>query len=376
MILALAVLAALCWATLVLFRGGWWRGRENDADAPAATAPFPAVLCVVPARDEADTIAATVRGVLAQDYAGALRLVVVDDRSADNTGDLARAAGAGDPRLTVITGTGRAAGWTGKLWALQQGLDRGEPSDLIWFTDADIAHTPDNLRHLVGRMQRDRRVLVSLMARLRCHSAAERWLVPFFVLFFAMLYPFAWSNDPRRRRTAAAAGGCVLLRRDALERAGGLAAIRGAIIDDCSLAGIMKRQGPIWLGLTERAVSLRPYDGLGGLRRMVARTAYAQLNYNPLLLAGTVAGLGLVFLLPPALVFAADGLAGWLGVAAWAAMAWAAAPMLRFYGLSHWRGLALPAVAAMYLLFTLDSAWQDWRGRGGFWKGEARPEQR
>lgn len=376
MSLGIAIAAALAWAVLLLGRGFFWRAADDDRDAASLPDPprWPSIAAVVPARDEAETIGETVRSLLAQDYPGRFRLVVVDDRSTDGTGDVARAAAAGDPRLTVITGRARPPGWTGKLWALQQGLEealRGEPDRLL-FTDADIRHAPDSLRRLVQRAEAEGRVLVSLMARLRCDSTAERWLIPAFIFFFQMLYPFRWSNDPRAR-TAAAAGGCVLLDRAAFQRAGGLAPIRGAIIDDCALARRMKAQGPTWIGLTERVESLRPYEGIGAIRRMVARTAYAQLGYQVAALVGMTAALALVFLAPPLLALAGHGAARALGAAAWAAMAIAYAPTLLRFGLSPLRGLAMPGIAAAYMAFTVASALAEWRGRGGMWKGEAGP---
>ncbi|WP_043342264.1 glycosyltransferase [Belnapia moabensis] len=372
----LALASCLAWAVLLLGRGFFWLARDDDRDAATLPAPprWPSVTAVIPARDEAETIGETVRGLLAQDYPGPFRLVVVDDRSTDGTGEAARAAAAGDRRLTVILGRARPIGWTGKLWALEQGLAEAlrEPPDRLLFTDADIRHAPDSLRRLVQRAEAGGLVLVSLMARLRCASAAERWLIPAFIFLFQMLYPFRWSNDPRAR-TAAAAGGCVLLDRAAFQRAGGLAPIRGAIIDDCALARRMKSVGPIWTGLTERVESLRPYEGAGAIRRMVARTAYAQLGYNLLALVGMIAALALVFLAPPLLALLATGAARWLGLAAWAAMALAFAPTLRRFGMSPLRGFALPGIAGAYMLFTLDSALAEWRGCGGMWKGEAGP---
>ncbi|NOG70128.1 glycosyltransferase [Roseicella sp. DB1501] len=384
MTLWIALAACLAWAVLLLGRGFFWLARNDDRDAARLPDPpsWPRVAAVVPARDEAATIGATVASLLAQDYPGEFRLVVVDDRSTDGTGEAARAAAAGDPRLTVLRGGPRAPGWTGKLWALEQGLGAalaetpnatpdGAP-DYLLLTDADIRHAPDSLRMLVRRAAAERRVLVSLMARLRCESPAERWLIPAFIFFFQMLYPFRWSNDPRAR-TAAAAGGCVLLERAAFQRAGGLAPIRGALIDDCALARRMKAVGPIWTGLTERVESLRPYETVGPIRRMVARTAYAQLGYRLVALAGMMLALALVFLAPPLLALLADGLAALLGGLAWLAMAVAFAPTLRRFGLSPLRGLLLPGIAATYMAFTLDSALAEWRGRGGMWKGEAGP---
>lgn len=374
---ALALAASAAWAVLVAGRRGWWRADVDDAHAHRLAAPpqgWPEVVAVVPARDEAETVGRCVASLLAQDYPGPFRVVLVDDRSTDGTADLARAAARGDSRLAVVTGGARPPGWTGKLNALRGGLASAARAPRYWwFADADVAHAPDTLRALVARAESGEggHVLVSLMARLRCASRAERWLVPAFVHFFAMLYPFRASNDPRSR-VAAAAGGCALVRADALAAAGGLAAISGEIIDDCALARLLKPHGRTWLGLTERSVSLRPYPRLADLRAMVARTAYAQLGHSPAVLAGTVAGLGLVFLAPPALaLFAHRPLPRALGAAAWLAMAATAAPMHRRYGLSPLRGAGLPGVAALYLAFTLDSAWRHHHGRGGWWKGEA-----
>ena len=372
---ALGLAALLAWAVLLFGRGMFWRARDDDGDAAALPEParWPAVAILVPARDEVATIGATVASLLGQDYPGPLTLTVVDDRSADGTGAAAREAAAGDPRFRLVTGGPRPAGWTGKLWALQQGL-AGLPGapDFLLFTDADIRHAPASLRLLVARALAGRRVLVSLMARLRCESAAECWLVPAFIFFFQMLYPFRWARDPAAR-TAAAAGGCVLLECRAFDAAGGLAPIRGEIIDDCALARLMKREGPIWIGLTRRVESLRAYDGAGAIRRMVARTAFAQLRYDPLRLVGMLAALALVFWVPPLLALFGEGTARGLGLAGWAAMVIAFAPTLHLYELTALRGLALPGIAAAYMLFTLDSAWAEWRGRGGMWKGEAGP---
>ena len=243
------------------------------------------------------------------------------------------------------------------------------------FSDADIAYAPHVLTRLVAIACAKSSVLTSLMVKLRCESAAERWLVPAFVFFFQMLYPFAWVNDPRRR-TAAAAGGCMLARREALAAAGGLEALRGALIDDCALGALMKRQGPIWLGLTESVHSLRAYPAFADFRRMVARSAFAELRYSPLRLAGAVAGMALVYLAPPFFALFAHGLAQAAGALAWAMMALALVPTLRLYERPLAGGLALPAIAAAYIAFTLDSAMQYWRGRGGYWKGRIQAPMR
>jgi hopene-associated glycosyltransferase HpnB len=373
-----AVVGALglaSWAYLLAGRGGFWRARDNDAADPPAPASWPAVVAVVPARDEADVIGKTVATLLAQDYPGRFDIVLVDDESGDGTGKVAAAAaerlGARE-RLAVIRAAPLPAGWTGKLWAMSQGVEHAEAAapEYLLFTDADIAHQPDNLRRLVARAEASQLTLVSLMARLHAHTWPERLLIPAFVFFFQMLYPFRWVNDPRRR-LAAGAGGCMLARRDALTAAGGLPAIRSAIIDDCALAAKMKAQGPIWLGLTERARSVRPYRTLGSIGRMISRSAFAQLDYSALLLAGTVLGLGVGFVAPPLLAIFGAGPTGIMGAAAWAAMALAFQPMLRFYHRSPLWGLALPLIAAIYGGCTVTSALDVWAGRGGMWKGRS-----
>ncbi len=370
-LLGLSLLALAAWLYLLAGRGMFWLVRErDDREAPAvAPASWPAVTAVVPARDEADVVARSIGSLLAQDYPGDFRVILVDDNSADGTGDVARRLG-GDARLEVVAGTPLPAGWTGKLWAVSQGIERAGAADYLLLTDADIAHAPDNLSRLIERAEAGRLVLVSLMARLSVETWAERLAIPAFVFFFAMLYPFAWVNDPARR-TAGAAGGCMLVRRQALEAAGGIEAIRGEIIDDCALAARMKAVGPIALGLTDRATSLRPYETLGQIGRMVSRSAYAQLGFSPWTLAGTVAAMALVYLAPPLIALFGAGPARWIGAAAWLAMAFAFQPLLRFYRRSPLWGVALPAIGALYALFTIRSAVEAWRGRGGMWKGRA-----
>ena len=358
------------WAYLLIARRGFWRLRERDTQPVPTPAAWPSVVAVIPARNEADVIQRSVGSLLAQDYPGDFKVVLVDDQSDDGTGDLARALN--DSRLTVLTGGARPPGWTGKLWAMRQGADYASLSapEFFWFTDADIAHAPDNLRTLVARAEERSRVLVSLTARLSCRTSAEHFLIPAFVFFFDMLFPFGAVNDPKSR-VAAAAGGCMLARRKALEAAGGIDAIRHNIIDDCALARVMKKQGPIWLGLTDRSVSLRPYERLADIRKMVARSAYAQLDYSPLLLLGTLVGLFIVYLAPVLGALFAMYYVQLAAYLAWAIMALMFQPILRFYRLSPLWGLALPVIGAFYAAFTLDSALQHWSGRGGMWKGRA-----
>ena len=368
-------MALAIWVYLLFARGMFWRAAERDDPFPVMRSPYPAVAAVIPARDEAETIAATITSLLRQGYPGELTVIVVDDESRDGTATVARDAAStmgATQRLTVVPGRTLPPGWTGKLWAQHQGVAVAEalpqPPKYLLMTDADIVFGADAVAALVARAQARGLVLTSLMVKLRCQTVAERMFVPAFIFFFQMLYPFAFANDPRRP-TAAAAGGCMLVRREALHQAGGMAAIRGALIDDCTLAKLLKAHGPIWIGLTQRVRSLRAYPGIGDVRRMVARTAYAQLRYSPLLLGGTVLALALAFLAPVGLTLFAAGAAQILGIAAWAIMAFAFQPILRFYRLSALWGLALPVIASIYMAFTVDSAYQHARGRGGMWKG-------
>lgn len=370
-VLGLAAFVPLAlWISLLLGRGMFWLGGEHDGEEMPEPARWPSVIAVVPARNEADVISRSTGSLLAQDYPGEFRVILVDDQSEDATGTVARALDSGH-NLAVLTGTSRPDGWMGKIWAMAQGVAYAGPElgpDYLWFTDADIAHRPDNLRQLVARAEVGKLVLTSLMARLSCVTGAECFFIPAFVYFFQMLYPFSWVNDPKNR-TAAAAGGCMLVKRDALERAGGLAAIRNALIDDCALSRLLKAQGPIWLGLTSRAVSIRPYSDMHAIRRMVARSAYAQLNYSPWVLTGTLISLLLMFVAPVLLATFGTSTVRIAGLGAWSLMAASFVPMLRFYRRSPLGGLSLPLIGALYAAFTLDSAVQHWRGRGGMWKG-------
>jgi hopene-associated glycosyltransferase HpnB len=369
----LGALTLVIWLTLWLRYGAFWSTFITPPPAPPKD--WPSLVAVIPARDEAEGIGRTVGSLLGQDYKGRLNVIVVDDQSTDGTADVARraaeAAGAAD-RLTVVSGTALPSGWVGKMWAVSQGIAKAAEIDpsarYLLLTDGDVSHGPRNLSHLVARAEAGALDLTSLMVRLRCESLAERMLIPAFVFFFQMLYPFAWVNDPASK-TAAAAGGCMLVRRSALERIGGIAAIKSALIDDCALAAAIKRNGPIWLGLTNDAESLRIYGGFEDVWRMVARSAYTQLRYSPLLLAGTVLGLAITFLAPPLLFFHGHGSASAFGLISWLIMAGCYVPMLRFYGLPLWWAPLLPVVALVYLGATLDSALRHLRGKGGAWKG-------
>jgi hopene-associated glycosyltransferase HpnB len=375
MILATAAfISVTIWGYLAIGRGGFWRLSERDDTDPPVPAAWPEVAIVIPARDEATVIGKCLASLLRQDYPGPYRIVLVDDNSTDGTaGVAARVAAECDRsgRLTVLCGQSLAPGWTGKLWAVSQGVAAaraGERVDYFLLSDADIVYAPEMLRWLVSHALAGRARLASFMVKLRCDSAAERFLVPAFVFFFQMLYPFPWVNRSTRA-VAAAAGGCVLVHAATLQETGGIEAIRDALIDDCALARNVKARGPIWLGLTDRVKSIRSYPNWSDLAQMVSRSAYAQLGYSPLRLVGTVLGMTLTFLVPPLAALAGSPWASFAGLTAWALMALLFAPMLRMYGVPRWRAVALPAIALAYLMFTLNSAWQSIRGKGGLWKG-------
>jgi len=371
----LAVLSLLIWLYLLTAHGRFWQSAPELPAGRAAAAP--AVAVVVPARDEAAHIAASLGSLLDQEYAGPLRIILVDDASSDGTGTIAR--GLADPRLTVLDGRPRPAGWSGKLWAIAQGLAEANDAELVLLSDADIVHGRGHLTALVAEAERRDLDLVSEMVALNCESPAEHALVPAFVFFFQLLYPFAWVNDPLRA-TAAAAGGTVLIRRRALERIGGIAVVRGALIDDVALATLLKRDGNrCWLGLTTDVRSARPYPRLAALWHMIARSAYTQLRYSPALLAGTIAGLLLLYAAPPAGVIAwlaapggaAAAAAGVAGLTGWALMTVSFLPMLRLYRLSPLRAPSLPLIALLYAAMTADSARRHYAGRTVSWRGRA-----
>ncbi|MCM3923802.1 glycosyltransferase [Frankia sp. AiPs1] len=375
----IALASLLAWLYLAVGHGFFWR---TDQRLPAQQAPpsWPSVAIIIPARDEADVLPVTLPTLLAQDYPGPVRLILVDDGSTDGTTEVARAlaeqaARDGHTGVTaaVTASTEPPPGWTGKLWALRRGVDCAGDAEFLLLTDADIAHDPGSLTSLVASARTHGLDMVSQMAVLRAETAWERVIVPAFVYFFAMLYPFRWSNRPRSR-VAAAAGGCSLVRREALLAAGGLAEVRGAVIDDVAIARIIKRSGGrTWLGLAEQVHSRRPYPRLADLWKMVSRSAYAQLRHSPLLLLGTVLGMSLVFVVPVvatvAGIVAGDSTTAIVGAVAWVIMTLSYVPMIRYYRQPLPAALLLPGVAVLYLGMTLDSARLKRAGRGAAWKG-------
>ena len=374
--LLIACLVLAVWVYLLAFHGGFWLMRErDDVDEPNPRRAWPSVTAVIPARDEAKLLSQSLGSLLAQDYPGRFSIVLVDDQSSDGTAAVARSlAAAAKFNVAVVPGQALPFGWTGKVWAMQQGIAYTEAGsdqpDYLLFTDADIAYASDAVRRLVARAKERDLVLTSIMAKLNCESLAERALIPAFVFFFQMLYPFHWVNRSAAS-TAAAAGGCMLVDRRALERAGGIVKVRNALIDDCALAALLKTQGPLWLGLSNRVWSLRAYPRFGDIRSMVARSAYAQLRYSPFLLIASILAMIFAYLAPPFFAVFGNFPANLLAFAVWALMALAYLPILQFYRISPLWAVALPVIAAAYAAFTLDSAYQHWRGRGGLWKGRS-----
>ena len=386
-------LSMLCWIYLLVFRGRFWRCDQRlSASASADWPNWPSICAIVPARNEADVLPQSLATLLTQRYPGPFSVTLVDDQSTDGTAAVARQTALTVDcveQLTVTTTTPLPVGWSGKLWAVHQGVQQvlgrssADKPDYFLLTDADIQHDATNLAQLVIKAEQEQLDLVSLMVLLRCESLWEKLLIPAFVFFFQKLYPFPWVNHPNHP-VAAAAGGCILVKRAVLERVGGIEVIRKALIDDCALAAAVKgtdqlpqKQGRIWLGLTTSTVSLRHYASLATIWDMVARTAFTQLNYSPVLLLGTLVGMVVMYLLPP-LSFLGGLLTGqWLlaglGSFVWGMMSYAYWPTIHLYRLSPLWIVLMPLIGALYSLMTLDSAFRHWRGAGGAWKGRVYP---
>jgi hopene-associated glycosyltransferase HpnB len=367
-------LAALIWVYLLLGRGMFWRLREVEASRKPTAA---SVAVVIPARNEATTIGRTIDSLIGQDHSGPFHIFLVDDHSDDGTAAIAGRA-AGPDRVTTIRARPTPEGWTGKLWALAEGVAATDSFqlDYLLFSDADIVHAPDSLSQLVAQAEAGGYDLVSWMVKLQGDTLAERSLIPAFVFFFLMLYPPAWTSDPRYK-TAGAAGGCILMGWTTLQRIGGIAAIRGELIDDCALAKAVKETGgKIWLGWTSKTRSIRSYGTFGEIGRLISRTAFWQLKHSVLLLLGTIAGMFVTYMLPPLLLFTGKPVPVALGGFAWILMMIAYAPALRFYGLSLLWAPLLPLIALFYTGATIHSAVEYWAGRGGEWKGRMQDPRR
>ncbi|MDB9437344.1 glycosyltransferase [Dolichospermum lemmermannii CS-548] len=380
-IFSLTLLSLVIWIFLILFWGQFWRVNhqlEANQDKDIDNNTLPTVCVIIPARNEADVIPVSLRSLLQQDYPGNFTIFLVDDQSSDGTANVAQEVAHNldkTQQLQIVTSTSLPPGWTGKLWAMEQGLQTASTltPDYFLLTDADIEHDPSNLHRLVAKAEAQKLDLVSIMVRLRCQSFWEQLLIPAFVFFFQKLYPFSWVNSPKKA-TAAAAGGCILIHSEALNRIGGLQIIRQALIDDCSLAKAVKStHGKIWLGLSTLTYSLRPYDSLKTIWDMVARSAYTQLNYSPFLLIGSLLGMTLVYLLPPIAIIFGLVLGNWIitliSFIGYLLMTFAYFPIIRFYKCSPVFAFSLPIIAFLYTSMTIDSALQHWQGRGGAWKG-------
>ena len=381
-------LSLVIWIYLLLFRGKFWLSNQRINEQLQPLTQYPSVCAVIPARNEADVLPISLKSLLNQDYPGNLSIILVDDQSDDNTGNVAQEIANNcqkSQQLQVISGQPLAEGWSGKLWSMKQGIEQANKldnkPDYLLLTDADIEHHDSNLKELVKQAEIEKLAMTSLMVKLRCDSFWEQFLIPAFVFFFEKLYPFSWVNNPKNKM-AAAAGGCILIRRQILEEIGGIEVVKQALIDDCSLAAAVKaklqedrqniKQG-IWLGLSEKTLSLRPYENLDSIWNMVARTAYTQLNYSPLLLIGTLLGLTIVYLVAPiGLIMGLiiqNTVMTILGGITWLLMSISYLPTLKLYQCSLLWSLTLPLIGLLYGLMTLDSAWRHWRGKGGGWKG-------
>lgn len=381
----LAAISLAAWLYLVLGRGGYWRAGERLDPAPDPEV-WPSVAAIIPARDEAETIGAVIASHMASDYPGALSVILVDDASSDGTAEIARTAAGGSARLDIVAAPALAAGWTGKLAAVNHGVTRAvalaPQAKYLLLTDADIAHAPSTLRRLVAKAEAQDLALASLMARLDLRGIWGTLLIPAFVYFFQKLYPFPHANDPANS-VAAAAGGCMLVRREALAEAGGIEAIRGRLIDDCALAALIKAVNSpaprrIWLGLaTDEVVSLRDNRSLSFVWNMVARSAFPQLDHSWLKLVGTVTGMAILYLMPIVTLIAlplhANEIAALFAAGAFALMALTYVPTLKLYGEPSWKAFFLPAAAALHTLMTVASAARHARGGGGRWKGRTYP---
>jgi len=370
-LIGLASLAS--WIYLAFFRGQFWQIREARDDRNPSTNHAPDIFVLIPARDEATSIGKSLTSLLTQRYSGSIRVVVIDDNSSDGTAEVARSAASAlqaSERVKVVSVSPPPPGWTGKLWALSEGLRRLEPTapDYLLLTDADIVHAPENIAELVAKAQSENFDLVSLMVKLRCESPAERAFIPAFLFFFFMLYPPEWVANTHRR-TAAAAGGCMLIRTRMLTAIGGIAAIRGELIDDCALAKRVKKNGGrVYLGISSRTQSVRAYPRMRDVEQIIARTAFTQLHHSTALLLGTVLSIFTAFVAPPSLLFSSAP-ASWMGAASWLLMCICFLPSLRLYKLSTLRALTLPPLALFYVTATVHSAVLYWRGEGGIWKG-------
>ncbi|BAU64237.1 hopene-associated glycosyltransferase HpnB [Stanieria sp. NIES-3757] len=391
-LLTISLISLGIWLYLLGFWGKFWRTEERLETQAIKLESYPPIAIIIPARNEAELLPQTLRSLLLQDYPGDYSIVLIDDGSTDETAEVAIAISLSarheviaqelsvTNKLKVIQSQALPVGWTGKLWAIQQGINYAQQQTptpkYFLLTDADIEHSKNNLQQLVIKAELEQKNLVSLMVLLRCQSFWEKLLIPAFVFFFQKLYPFAWVNDPRKQ-IAAAAGGCILINSQALDQIGGIDVIKQALIDDCSLAKVIKQSNfqdkSIWLGLSDSTHSLRPYDRLETIWSMVARTAYTQLNYSPTLLIGTIIGMSLVYLIAPVSLITGIVTTNWLlamiGLLTWLLMLIAYLPTIKLYQISLWWALSLPAIALLYTLMTIDSAIQFWQGKGGNWKG-------
>ncbi|MBR8830057.1 MAG: hypothetical protein N5P05_003286 [Chroococcopsis gigantea SAG 12.99] len=389
-LLIISIISLTIWIYLITGRGGFWLCDQKIDGENTSLVSYPSICAIIPARNEAEVLPVSLKSLLNQDYPGQFSLILIDDQSTDNTKEIAQKIereASKDHQLEIISGQPLPSGWTGKLWAVKQGIEyagKNIKPDYLLLTDADIEHPPHNLQQLVSKAQKSDLALVSLMVLLRCQEFWEKLLIPSFIFFFQKLYPFPLVNNPHSK-TAAAAGGCILIDREVLEAVGGIEVVKDALIDDCSLGIAIKsylqtyqKDRSIWLGLSQSTVSLRSYSKLADIWQMVARTAFTQLNYSPWLLLGTVLAMSIIYLTPPLAILEGSITGNYLllgiGFLTQCLMSLAYIPTLKVYELSPLWSLTLPLIGFLYTLMTIDSALQHWGGRGGNWKGRVYPK--
>ena len=369
----LSSISLMIWLYLALLHGNFW--NPPSIKKAKKISKYPEITILIPARNEAKYIKNSLMSLLRQNYEGKYRAIVVDDSSSDATLEIVKGISKKNNKIHVMQGKVLKEGWAGKVWAQYQGINfikkKFPNSKYILFTDADIAHSPNNLKNLTIKAESESLDLVSLMVLLKANNFSEKILIPAFVFFFQKLYPFEWVNDPRRK-IAAAAGGCMLVNYFTLKKSGGIEKIKNQIIDDCALARILKKNGRIWLGITKETKSLRNYKKISEIWSMVTRSAYDQLNYSILLLIICAFGMFCTYMIPVIALsvgfFDENNYLFFTGLIAWFIMSYTYIPTLRNFNEKSFMATFLPIASIFYTLTTIDSARMHLWGSGGSWK--------